>query len=992
MATFRINIVVNPTSAVAGTRVVERRLARLENRANRLRRTLGLTFAALAGGAIIFGAIRNMARFAESMGVVRGVTKATADEFEALESRAQRLGITTRFTATEAADAMVLLARAGLSVAETMEAVGDTLLLAQAGGLEMAEAADITASTLRGFGLEAAEVARITDVLTETANSSNTNVSQLGQSLKFVAPIAKGLGQDIEITNAALGTLADAGLKGTLAGTGLRRVLAELASPGRELQDILNEAGLVIEDVDPKVVGLTQSLEALKLAGFDTGDALEVFGQRGGPAFAVLVDNIPKIRALEKSLKNSGGEAARVATIMDKTLAGSLFKAKSAIEGFNLALGKTGVVDILQAALLGITETFRFLARNADIVGAVLTGLAIGAIVKLSVALTAKLVPALVTTNVTAVTLTGTLGGLKAAAISTGVAIKAAIGPFVAFSVAAAAAVASLQKQADLFQEIEDASKGLELDAGFKDLGAEAEKAREKAEKLAKTPGFNLMGTRIRQAEQELRQLNKTIDEQPRFGPSPAQAARVKLLTEELARLRKATRDTFLAEKERQEGLERGAPVIEATIKRLERRRDTLRALRQESKALIEFQKQLETLEQDNAQVTTEEKARIRALIELNSKLADQKRVYEEIKGPQRKYLQDTAALKALLDKGRVSLAEFNIKMQELKDTMDRPADIQLTALDQLEEENRLLSRRLEVGEDLAEAERLLEQMKRDGLQTTDATLDRLVFEVRWQRLLREAIRDRMKAEREKQRLQDREDRLTRQVARRINIQDRLLEQAAALQRAKDQNLITDGQLIEAMEDLQLRSLEASTAMEDGFTRAFIKIRREAEDLASVGEDVANVFADTATDALVNFAETGQFSFKEFANAILQDLIRIIARLLVVQAISAFLPGAGAAGIGAAATIAQPRAEGGTVQPNRSFVVGENGPELFVPDRTGTIVPNQQQAAQPQPTTVQVINVQSEEDIPNAINEGGADESIVNALARQKDRVNQVLN
>lgn len=986
---------MNPTSAVAGTRVVERRLGRLENRANRLRRTLGLTFAALAGGAIIFGAIRNMGRFAESMGVVRGVTKATADEFEALEMRAQRLGITTRFTATEAADAMVLLARAGLSVAETMTAVGDTLLLAQAGGLEMAEAADITASTLRGFGLEAAEVARITDVLTETANSSNTNVSQLGQSLKFVAPIAKGLGQQIEITNAALGTLADAGLKGTLAGTGLRRVLAELASPGRELADILEEAGLIVEDVDPKVVGLTNALEALKLAGFDTGDALEVFGQRGGPAFSVLVDNIPKIRALEKALKESGGEAARVANIMDETLAGSLFKAKSAIEGFNLALGKAGVVDILQAALLGITETFRFLARNIDIVSAAMLGLATAGIVKLTVALATKFAPALVATNGLLTIHIALLNGLKAAMAAAWVAIRATAGPFLAVAAAVTAATIAMQKLKSIVEEIEQANKGLELDAGFKDLGAEADRAREKAEKLAKTPGFNLMGTRIRQVQQEARQLQKTLDAQEKrgFGPSPAQLARVKLLREEEERLKKATRDAFLAEKERREGIARGAPLIEATIKRLERRQEVLEALTRQSKELIEFQKQLEVLEQGGAQIRPEEKERIRVLIETNNKLADQKRVYEEIKGPQRKFFQDTAALKALLDKGRISLTEFNIKMQELKDTMDRPAEVQLTALDQLEEENRLLSRRVEVGDDLAEAERLLAQMKREGLPVTDATLDRLVFEVRWNRLLRDAIRDRTKAEREKQRIQDREDRLTRQVARRINIQDRLLEQAAALQRAKDQNLITDGQLIEAMEDLQLRSLEASTAMEDGFTRAFIKIRREAEDLATVGEDVVNVFADNATDALVKFAETGQFAFKEFANAILQDLIRIIARLLVVQAISAFLPGAGQAGAGAALTIAQPRAEGGPVQPNRSFVVGENGPELFVPDRAGTIVPNDQmRAPEPQPTTVQVVNVQSEDEIPNVINTGGADESILNVLAREKDRVNQILS
>jgi TP901 family phage tail tape measure protein len=1028
VATFRINIVVNPTAAVAGTRTVERSLTRVENKANRLRRTLGLTFAALAGGAILFGAIRNMAKFSESIAVVRAVTKATADEFEKLELRARTLGITTRFTATQAADAMVLLARAGLSVSETMEAVGDTLLLAQAGGLEMAEAADITASSLRGFGLEAAEVARVTDVLTETANSSNTNVSQLGQALKFVAPIAKGLGQEIEITSAALGALSDAGLKGTLAGTGLRRVLAELASPGRELADILENAGLVAADVDPKVVGLTNALEALKLASFDTGDALEVFGQRGGPAFAVLVDNIPKIRELEKALKASAGEAARVAKIMDETLFGAMKKALSAVEGLNLALGKAGVADVLTRALLGITETFRFLARNAEVLAAIMGAVLVTAALKLSAVLLGKLVPSLVAVGNAAIGSARFLVVLGRAWASLAAIMTTAVPPLLLFATAYAA-----------------------LEVLSRSLRKEFELAEEAFNELAKDAGFARFGMNITLARQELKKLNVVLETQKKrgFGPSESQLARFTKLKQAVVDNTIAARAAAVAERERQEREKRGAAITEATIARLSRRRDVLAALTQQAKDLVAFNQELDRLEQAGAMPAGEEKERIRRLIEENIALAVQQRIFEEIKGPQRKFIENTKALNVLYRKGAIDLAEFTLKMQELKDAMDIPdAVVQISGLEQLQKENDLLARRIELGKEQAAVDQIVASMELAGIGVTSTILDQIILEVAWRKRLKGALKEQTDEARELQRVQQREARLVERVARRINIQERLLELEIALEHARQQGRISIEQQAQALADLQLRGLEASNTLEDGFTRAFAKISREAMDFASVAEEAVNIVASNTIDALSGFLESreavsrleneiGSFqrsivaqeealaksgeeatakqiraiedqrrelgrlqddlddtklSFKSFANSILADLQRILLRLLVIQAINALTGGGAGTVAGAAGAIAGGKAEGGTVQPNRSFVVGENGPELFVPDRTGTIVPNQQQTQEAPPVNVQVVNVQSEEDIPNAINAGGSDEAIINVLAREKDRVNQVLS
>jgi len=241
----------------------------------------------------------------------------------------------------------------------------------------------------------------------------------------------------------------------------------------------------------------------------------------------------------------------------------------------------------------------------------------------------------------------------------------------------------------------------------------------------------------------------------------------------------------------------------------------------------------------------------------------------------------------------------------------------------------------------------------------------------------------------------------------------KLLEQIDAQAELNRQALIFN-EVLNARKDLseeletaflaaQIAALEASTAIEDGFTRAFLKLQQEAMDFASAAESAVNSFADRATDAITNFLVTGEGSFKEFATAVLADLTRILVRLLIVRAISAVVGAAGGGGesIAGAATSAASqlgasqidgRASGGTVQPDRSFIVGEEGPELFVPNRTGTIVPNAASVQQEPPqVNVQVVNVDDENAVPSAIEGGQSDEAILNVLARNKSRVSQVI-
>ena len=235
------------------------------------------------------------------------------------------------------------------------------------------------------------------------------------------------------------------------------------------------------------------------------------------------------------------------------------------------------------------------------------------------------------------------------------------------------------------------------------------------------------------------------------------------------------------------------------------------------------------------------------------------------------------------------------------------------------------------------------------------------------------------------QRAAERERLRKEEVARRAE-EDRLRQQqlSAAGRAAEEAGKKVD--------ELNAKVQVVSTTLSEGLGQSFFRLKTEAQDFASVASSLVEGFADTATDALVDFAETGKFSFKDFARSILSDVTRIIARLLVVQAISAALGGLGvplidpSAAAGAGSLPA--RASGGPVQPNRSFLVGENGPELFTPNRGGNITPNE--AMQSQPASVTVINVDDPSMVPAAIADGAADDAIINVLSRNPDKVRRI--
>jgi len=392
MTDFRINVIVDPSRAKRGAAQVEKSLDRMTGKANNLGSALRRAIGFLGVGLLARQAIGTLASFSQEMSTVAAVTHATEQEFAALEERAISLGTNTRFTATQAAEGMVVLARAGLDTSEAIDSVGAALMLAQAGALSIAQAAEISTTAIKVFGKDAKDAADVSDVLVLAANSAKTNVTQLGQAFTFAATDAAALGIDLETTAAAAATLAEGGLTATRAGTGLRSVLQSLSAPTREAEKAIKDAGLKMSDVNIESHGLEGALKNIGPAMQDSGFRAAVFGKRFGAAALILQSNLPMIEEMKGKFENLGGEAQRVADEMDDNLNGSILAMKSAFEGLILRLGQNGMQGAFRGLVDTITNGLRAAADNVEQFIRVVEGLAF----VLSVNLARRAIPAVI--------------------------------------------------------------------------------------------------------------------------------------------------------------------------------------------------------------------------------------------------------------------------------------------------------------------------------------------------------------------------------------------------------------------------------------------------------------------------------------------------------------------------------------------------------------------------------------------------------------------
>ncbi len=274
--------------------------------------------AAIAGlGSLFVMATKKGAEFAQALSGLEAVLGASDAEMNQLSNSAKELGASTQFTSKQVVELQTEFAKLGFSTKEILASTKATLDLAASLDVGLGEAAMIAGSTLRSFGLEAAETQRVVDVMALSTSKSALDYEGLRESLKMVAPSARALNVDIEETTALLGILADNGIKGSMAGTGLGKTFIELNKKG---------------------IPLNEALEKIKNSSNALNDAIDLVGDRGAKSLLTLANNAPKIDVLTESFRNSQGAAQRLAETRLDNLAGDTTKLGSAWEGFLLSI------------------------------------------------------------------------------------------------------------------------------------------------------------------------------------------------------------------------------------------------------------------------------------------------------------------------------------------------------------------------------------------------------------------------------------------------------------------------------------------------------------------------------------------------------------------------------------------------------------------------------------------------------------------------------
>ena len=258
---------VGASAAAAGTKV------------NSLGRSMKLMAGGLIGLLVIRDLVKTLVDFNKTMREVKVVTRATTEEMVKMEAVARKLGAVTRFTATEAGEGMLFLSRAGFSVNSVMEMIPRTLDLATAASIGLGEASDMVANTMNQFGMRAWETERAVDALLIVANSTNTNVLQMGEGMKYAGTFAGVLGISLEETAAALGMMANMGIKGSMAGTQMRGVMAALIRPTDKAAAAIARLGINADDVNPALHSLEDIFRTFAKAEANMADKTEFAGE-----------------------------------------------------------------------------------------------------------------------------------------------------------------------------------------------------------------------------------------------------------------------------------------------------------------------------------------------------------------------------------------------------------------------------------------------------------------------------------------------------------------------------------------------------------------------------------------------------------------------------------------------------------------------------------------------------------------------------------------
>lgn len=318
-------------------------------------------------------AVKTATDFEAGMSEVKAISGATGSEFDALRDKAIEMGAKTKFSASDSADAFKYMAMAGWDASQMMDGIAGIMDLAAASGEDLATTSDIVTDALTAFGLQASDSAHFADVLAQASSKSNTNVGLMGETFKYVAPVAGALGYSIEDTAVAIGLMANSGIKGSQAGTALRSTITRLAKPVGEAKDAVEELGISITNADGTMKPLSQTMVELreKFAGLTEEQkaqyAAMLAGQEGMSGLLAIVNASDEdFQKLTDEINNANGAAEDMASVMMDNTAGAVEQLKGALESAGILIGEKLTLYIRKLAewITGLVEKFNSLSEE----------------------------------------------------------------------------------------------------------------------------------------------------------------------------------------------------------------------------------------------------------------------------------------------------------------------------------------------------------------------------------------------------------------------------------------------------------------------------------------------------------------------------------------------------------------------------------------------------------------------------------------------------
>lgn len=308
--------------------------------------------------------------FEAGMSEVQAISGASGKDLEKLSAKAKQMGATTKFSATESATALKYMAMAGWKTNQMVSGLSGVMNLAAASGEDLGTVSDIVTDSMTAFGLKAKDSGHFADVLAKASSSSNTNVAMMGETFKYVAPLAGSMKYSIEDTATAVGLMANAGIKGSQAGTELRSILTRLVKPPKDAAAALSALGISTTKADGSMKPMRQTMAELREKFSRLTDsqksqyAAAIAGQEAMSGLLAIVNaSDSDFNKLQKAIDNSSGAAKKQADVMNNNLQGALYDLGSAAEAVGIGIYEDIKTPLTKAVGVG-TKQLRILSNK----------------------------------------------------------------------------------------------------------------------------------------------------------------------------------------------------------------------------------------------------------------------------------------------------------------------------------------------------------------------------------------------------------------------------------------------------------------------------------------------------------------------------------------------------------------------------------------------------------------------------------------------------